>query len=183
VQWFNEPPQWEEKDGKIAVTSGAKTDFWRKTRHGFIKNDGNFYHREVDGDFVASVKITGEYKAQYDQAGLMVTLDDFTWMKCGVEFVDSIQQASVVVTRDYSDWSVLPMFSNPESSWIKVERFGEAFVVSFSRDGENYFLLREAFLTAELKLLVGVMVASPKGDGFKTTFEELNIEPTAEKSE
>ena len=34
-------------------------------------------------------------------------------MKCGIELVDGVQHASVVVTREYSDWSVVPLPRRP----------------------------------------------------------------------
>ncbi len=48
----------------------------------------------------------GKYQSQYDHAGLMLKYTDTVWLKCGVEFLDGRVVASVVVTNDYSDWSV-----------------------------------------------------------------------------
>lgn len=31
MQWYNEPPFWNDQEDIITVTSGAKTDFWRIT--------------------------------------------------------------------------------------------------------------------------------------------------------
>jgi regulation of enolase protein 1 (concanavalin A-like superfamily) len=41
----------------------------------------------------------------------MVRLDEQQWMKCGSERVDGKRYASVVFTRDFSDWSTLPDLS------------------------------------------------------------------------
>jgi hypothetical protein len=30
-------------------------------------------------------------------------------MKCGIEYVHGVKQASTVITNDYSDWSVTPL--------------------------------------------------------------------------
>ena len=43
----------------------------------------------------------------------MLRASDQYWMKCGIEYVDGIQQASAVVTNDFSDWSVTPLQTNP----------------------------------------------------------------------
>ena len=56
------------------------------------------------------MKVTGAYWDQYDQAGLMVRFNERVWLKCGVEFVDGVQHASAVVTREHSDWSVAPLW-------------------------------------------------------------------------
>ncbi|ERT07905.1 hypothetical protein M595_2145 [Lyngbya aestuarii BL J] len=175
MQWYNEPPQWTEDQNKIQVLSGAKTDFWRTTHYGFIRDNGHFYYQEVSGNFTAEVKIIGEYQDLYDQAGLMIRQDENTWLKCGIEFVNGVQQASVVVTRDYSDWSVVPLPQNPEWIILRLKRNAEAVEVEYSLDGDRYNLLRLAYLSDTEKLQVGLMCASPDGKGFSVTFEELKF--------
>ncbi|OWY64952.1 hypothetical protein B7486_44450 [cyanobacterium TDX16] len=78
MQWYNSPPAWSIEDGKIRVMAGAKTDFWRKTHYGFIRDNGNFYYQSVTGDFVVDVKVTGQYKTLYDHAGIMIRQDETT---------------------------------------------------------------------------------------------------------
>ncbi|NEN90739.1 MAG: DUF1349 domain-containing protein [Okeania sp. SIO3H1] len=173
MQWYNQPPVWSEQDGVIQVTTGAKTDFWRVTHYGFTRDNGHFYYQNITGDFTAQVKITGQYQALYDQAGLMVRLDEKTWIKCGIEFVNGMQQASAVVTREYSDWSVVSLPENPESIWLRLKRSGETVEVEYSLDGESYSLLRLGYLTTANELQVGLMCASPDGDGFSVVFEEF----------
>lgn len=175
MQWYNQPPFWNEQDGILTVTSGAKTDFWRKTHYGFIRDSGNFYYQQVTGDFIALVKITGQYQTLYDQAGLMIRLDETTWLKCGIEFVDDVQHVSAVVTRDYSDWSFVPMSHNPTSLWLKLLRKGETVQVLYSLNGEQYTMLRMAYLTEAETVQVGLMCASPESEGFSVTFEEFQI--------
>lgn len=176
MQWYNEPSNWQAENGKITITTDKETDFWRVTRHDFIADNAHFYYQNIEGDFTATVKFAGEYQDLYDQAGLMVRQDEKVWLKCGVEYLNGVQQASAVVTRDFSDWSVIPLDNNPKSSWIRMQRIGTAFEVSFSHDGESFMMIRECYLSDALSLQVGVMCASPKGDGFQTQFEDLNIE-------
>ncbi len=175
MQWYNTPPVWSEQDGVIQVTTGAKTDFWRVTHYGFIRDNGHFYYQNITGNFIAKVKVTGKYQALYDQAGLMVRLDENTWLKCGIEFVNGLQQASAVVTREYSDWSVVPLSENPKSIWLCLKRSAETVEVEYSLDGESYILLRLAYLTTANQLQVGLMCASPDGDGFSVVFEEFSL--------
>jgi regulation of enolase protein 1 (concanavalin A-like superfamily) len=42
MDWLNEPPAWREEDGVLTVTTGLKTDFWRETHYGFVRDDGHF---------------------------------------------------------------------------------------------------------------------------------------------
>lgn len=175
MQWYNEPPSWSDRNGLIKVTTGAKTDFWRKTHYQFIRDDGHFYYQQVAGNFTAEVKITGSYQELYDQAGLMLRQDENTWIKCGIEFVDGVQQASVVVTREYSDWSVVPLLQNPVSIWLRLQRNSETVEIHYSLDGESYTLLRLAYFPEVETAQIGLMCASPQGNGFSVDFEQFKI--------
>src|SRR6476661_1422881 len=135
MEWFNEPPAWDDQGQTITVHTGPQSDFWRTTHYGFIRDSGHFYYRPVAGDFTAEVEVRGGYRDLYDQAGLMVRQDAHTWMKCGIEFVEGVQQASAVVTRKYSDWSVAPLAANPPAIRLRVVRRGAALEVSYSLDG------------------------------------------------
>ena len=99
------------------------------------------------------------------------------WMKCGIEYLDGVQQASAVLTRDFSDWSVLPLADNPSATWFRVQRFGTAIEVSYSRDGAAYQLIRQGYLSSAATLWVGLMCAAPKGEGFSVRFEDFAITP------
>lgn len=39
--------------------------------------------------------------------GLMLRVDERNWVKTGVEFTDGLARLSCVITRDFSDWSVI----------------------------------------------------------------------------
>ena len=39
----------------------------------------------------------------------MLRISETHWMKCGIEYVHGVKQASTVITNDYSDWSVTPL--------------------------------------------------------------------------
>lgn len=173
--WRNEPPMWTADGDAISATTAPQTDYWRKTHYGFIRDNGHLYYQEWTGDFVAEVKVSGAYRALYDQAGLMIRADESTWLKCGIEYLDGVQQASVVVTRDYSDWSVAPLPTNPPSLWLRLTRTGPDIEVRYALDGTTYELLRRAYLTPAATVQVGVMCASPKENGFSVTFDGFTV--------
>lgn len=174
MEWLNEPEYWGGDTEKITITAESGTDMWRQPGRGGIRSNGHFYYRTVDGDFTATVKVTGVYEAQFDQAGIMVMIDDERWMKCGVEVVDGVQYASVVVTREWSDWSRIAL-DDPAALWLKVERKGEILFVYYSLDGENYDLMRKAYFSDALSVDVGLATACPKGKGFEAVFENFNV--------
>jgi uncharacterized protein len=175
MEWYNEPTDWQQENDRLTLTVGAKTDFWRKTHYGFIRDNGNFYYQQITGDFIAEVKVIGQYQVLYDQAGLMLRIDEQNWLKCGIEFVDGVQQASVVVTRDYSDWSVVPLHQNPPVLYLRLKRKAEAVEVFYSLDGVGYTMLRMAYLPAVETVQVGLMAASPQGEGFSASFARFQI--------
>mgnify|MGYP005850786165 CR=1 FL=1 len=177
MQWLNEPARWDAQGDTLTVTADPKTDFWRKTHYGFMRDNGHFYSVEAHGDFTAEVKVTGDYRALYDQAGLMVRLDETTWLKCGIELFNGVQCASVVVTRDYSDWSVVPLPQSPTAIWLRVTRLGDAIEVHSALDGEHYQMLRVAHLTLAETVRVGPMCAAPEGEGFQARFDGFVLRP------
>src|SRR2546423_1703375 len=163
MEWHNEPPAWHVRGDTPVMTAAPRTDFWRTTHYGFIRDSGHVYARRVSGDFVTEVKVSGAYRDQYDQAGLMVRLDAAHWLKCGIEFVDGVQQVSAVVTREYSDWSVTPLPSNPAALWLRLTRRGSAIEIRYALDGVGYQMLRLAYFTPSEIMSVGLMCASPDG--------------------
>ena len=176
MKWLNEPKQWTKQGDVVTLNAGRKTDFWRLTHDGLVRNNGHFYYQEVEGDFICGVTLEGSYHDLYDHAGLMLRLDDTTWLKCGVEFADGIQQASVVVTRDYSDWSVVTMIDNPKSIRLRLERDGGTVTTFYALENEDYTMLRQSYLTEVHTLQMGMMCAAPKGEGFPATFKGFSIQ-------
>ena len=144
-----------------------KSDFWRETLHEFTADDGPFYYADRGGEFEALLKITGEYKSRYDQMGLMVRIDEKRWIKTGIEYVDGIYNYSTVVTDDKSSWSVIKLAERPKSVWIKAIRRLDSVEIFYSLDGKEYTMSNLSYLEGNVPVQVGMMAASPDGDGFK----------------
>ncbi len=177
MQWFNDPAAFEIRDGLLEVKTASKSDFWRRTHYGFTRDSGHFFFQKVQGDFVAEIRVNGQYEALYDQAGLMLRVDEENWIKTGIEFFDGLQHASAVVTREFSDWSVAPLEGFPASLWLRVVRKAEAVEIFYSVDGQEFRLLRVAYLVPAAVTQVGPMCASPDGPGFTVTFQDFKITP------
>ena len=109
MTWLNEPRNWKQENDHLSVFADSHTDFWRKTHYGFVRDNGHFYYETIAGNFEVETEFRGRYESLYDQAGVMVRLDETTWLKTGIEFVNGVHYLSAVVTRDYSDWSVVPL--------------------------------------------------------------------------
>jgi uncharacterized protein len=176
-RWVNEPTTWALDGGTLTVTTDRDTDFWRTTHYGFVRDTGHMYGADVDGDLLLRVTFAGGYRDQYDQAGIVLRVDERNWIKSGIELVDGHQQISAVVTRDFSDWSVAPV-SNPQKVTIEATREGDTVTIRYGLDGAPAeTLLRLAYLPPDRPVLAGIMAASPDGQGFPTTFTEVELAP------
>lgn len=175
MQWLNLPPAWTINANGVLVTTAPQTDFWRVTHYGFTRDSGHFYYQTVAGDFTVRARIIGQYKDLYDQAGLMIRQDERNWIKCGIEYVQGIQHASAVITREFSDWSVTPLQQNPPAIWLQIRREGGAVEVQYSLDGAGFTLLRLGYLSETESLQVGLMCASPEGSGFPVEFRDFRV--------
>ncbi len=177
LEWYNEPYRWSAEPNRLHLLAEQNTDFWRITHYGFIRDNGHFCYRRQAGDFLATVRVKGGYQSLYDQAGLMIRIDEQHWIKTGIEFVHGVQQVSAVVTRNYSDWSVVPLADPPDFLWLKLLRKGDFVEISYASDGEQYALLRLAFFPPEVTVQIGLMAAAPDGGGFGVIFEDFAVVP------
>jgi len=183
MKWFNEPEKWNYNGGTLTVRVTPRSDYWRKTHYGFTADNGPFYFTEKEGDFEASVKITGDYRTTYDQMGLMLRLNEIHWIKTGIEYVDGVYNFSAVITHDFSSWNVIPLPGKPESLWIKAIRKFDAIEIFYSLDGTKWQMGNIAYFPLQEPVMAGMMSASPQGTGFDAVFEHFNISelPDTEK--
>jgi regulation of enolase protein 1 (concanavalin A-like superfamily) len=184
MDWLNPPPEWRDEDGALTVTTGDRTDFWRETHYGFVRDDGHFRHVDAPADFTAEVAFRGDYQELYDQAGLMLRLDDRNWIKAGIEFVAGRRMLSVVVTRDFSDWSTTPCPVDAEWLRLRLTRIGSAVHVHWATDDDpsRPRMLRLAYLPAGATG-VGPMCCSPQRAGFVAAFRNFALTEPAEPEE
>lgn len=82
---------------------------------------------------------------------------------------------SAVVTREQSDWSVVELEQPPESVWLKVVRRLDYVEIQYSLDNVAFTMLRLTYFPANTPVMVGMMAASPDGDGFPALFEDFRI--------
>ncbi len=175
--WLNEPPHWQESESGSSVQTGDRTDFWNRTHYGFIHSSGHFRWCERVGDFTAQARVLGDYEELYDEAGLMLHVDDNNWLKCGVELTDGAQHFSTVVTRDgWSDWSQLRL---PEAArggiTVRLTRHGNALRVQFRLNDTSWMMARLAYLNMPEKIKIGMMCCSPQRSGLQVAFSDFIV--------
>jgi regulation of enolase protein 1 (concanavalin A-like superfamily) len=175
--WINPPPFHEIRGDELIVRTGRDTDWWNNTFYGFKHLSGHFLAHQMTGDFSLEATFSAGYRRLYDQAGVMLRVDDSNWLKTGTEFTDGALHFSVVVTRDdQSDWSVLKLggdIGHPVA--VRLTRHAEALRVQRRGADGVWQLVRLAYLKMPETVEVGPMCCSPTGEGLEVTFSHVSF--------
>ena len=175
VNWFNEPSSWRVEDSHIIVRADAQTDFLRVTGYGYVRDNAHIYGETLDPDFDLTVRISGEYTEQYDQAGVAVRMDERHWIKTGVELFDGRLRFSTVVTVDNSSWMFADLPEDFTTLNLSLARRGGAMEISYSTDTNKLALASVVYVQPRTEALAGVMCASPQGEGFAASFFDFEL--------
>jgi uncharacterized protein len=175
--WLNAPATWELDDGRLRVVTDAKTDFWRETHYGFIRDNGHFFGCSVPCDFTAQLRVRARYDALYDQAGVMVRLDARNWIKAGIEASDGQALLSSVLTADRSDWATATYGGDPTDFWVRATVSDGVIRLQVSSDGRRWPLARLAPFPKAASYLVGPMCCTPERAGLEVEFSAFEVTP------
>ncbi|MFI7548155.1 DUF1349 domain-containing protein [Micromonospora sediminimaris] len=170
--WHGRPVRvTEEPDGTLSVEPGQGSDLWRHTSYGFVHDDAPALLAPFPAGTAVEVDFRLAWTGQFDQAGVLVRVDDRNWVKAGVEVSDGQPQVGAVVTRDVSDWSVAPVpdWAGREVS-VRVSRAGDALTVRARGAGEPWRLVRLAPLAPDAVATAGPYCCSPSRGGLLVRF-------------
>jgi regulation of enolase protein 1 (concanavalin A-like superfamily) len=181
-RWLNEPSEWSAGAGQLIVVTNRGTDFWRETHYGFTRDSGHFFGRETGSAFTATLRVRARYENLYDQAGIMVRLDQETWLKGGIELSDGEALLGSVLTLGRSDWATGPFRGNPSDVWIRVTVDRGILRLQASGDGLRWPLARLCPFPSAASYLVGPMCCTPEGEGLRVVFSDFTVTPPADKS-
>lgn len=175
--WLNEPPQHRIEGGELAFTTGEATDFWRETHYGFTRDSGHIFCLETPDGFTAEARVRARFESLYDQAGLMVRLDDERWVKFGLEISDGQAMAGSVVTDGRSDWATGPFEGDPSDFRLRVSLKGGVLRLQISPDGRRWPLLRLCPFPKAERYFVGPMACTPERGGLDVRFSDWSLGP------
>ncbi|TCB87378.1 DUF1349 domain-containing protein [Micromonospora zingiberis] len=171
-RWHRQPVRTvAEADGGLSVEPGAGSDLWRHTSYGFVHDDAPALLADFPVGSAVEVDFRLNYAEQFDQAGVLVRVDDRNWVKAGVEVSDGQPQVGAVVTREFSDWSVapVPQWAGRQVT-VRVSRAGNALTVRARAAGEPWRLVRLAPLPPDAPASAGPYCCSPSRGGLTVHF-------------
>ncbi|OLP62300.1 regulation of enolase 1 [Xaviernesmea oryzae] len=173
--WINEPQTWRVEDGRLDVTTDANTDFWRETHYGFTRDSGHVFAYRREGGFSASLRIRARYEALYDQAGMMVRIDEKTWIKAGIELSDGMACLGSVLTAGQSDWATGRYAGDPGDFYLRITVDKGVLRLQASGDGRHWPLVRLCPFPEAETYLVGPMCCTPERAGLSVSFSDFKV--------
>ena len=107
MSWLN-PPTRIKEESPLRFMTDPDTDFWRNTHYQFNRLTGHALLQDApSGEFKSRIEVKLKPNATYDQAGILLYVNDDHWVKVSAEFIpDGPSHLGAVVTSfGYSDWS------------------------------------------------------------------------------
>ena len=196
ARWINPPQEFVVGPSEITLQTEPGTDFWKKTFFGFQYDNAHALVLNRSDNFTFSVSIECGYKSPFDQAGIIIWIDENNWIKASMEYEneDFSRLGAVVTNEGYSDWSTRdsPSLARVE---FRVSRRGPDFMIE-ARTGSSWEQLRISHLSAlgettkqmgitrsdELlagpSVEVGIYACSPGKSQFEAKFSQWACVPT-----
>jgi regulation of enolase protein 1 (concanavalin A-like superfamily) len=97
--WTTAPAAVGITDDGMRVTAVKGSDAWRITSYGFIHDNEHALLAPFAENSAMEVSFMLDFSAQFDQAGIFVSMDRETWVKAGIEWSDGEESLGAVVTR------------------------------------------------------------------------------------
>lgn len=178
----------------MSFTTDPGTDFWQRTFYGFQNNNAPAYLFPCEENFTFSCHAQFDYKILFDQAGVLVWIDESNWIKASIEYDnDQFSRLGVVVTNNgYSDWSTRNCQST-NAQFFRISRRGPDFLIQAKSAGkDDWEQLRICHLsvlgetTAQMGIApagelpahrvdVGVYACSPGQSRFSVLFDQITV--------
>lgn len=192
-QWTTAPVSVAEtEEGQyLRVESREGSDYWEKTLYGFQRDSGHSLLRLWEKDTAMEVTFQlHSFTELYDQAGIMLMNAPGQWIKAGVEINDGIPQLAIVVTHEYSDWSLAPVPEwIGENVTIRASRLNDAVIIRARTEKHPWRTVRVAPFPFDAASQAGPFVCSPTRSGLHVTFtrwvstvpdSDIHVDPPVE---
>jgi regulation of enolase protein 1 (concanavalin A-like superfamily) len=176
--WLNPPPATAVEGTDLLVTAREGSDFWRTTGYGFVHDDGHALLTAFPAGAAVEVTFLARFDALYDQAGLMIRVDEDTWIKAGVEMNDGVPHLGAVVTHGRSDWSLSPVPDwHDRLVTVRASRAGDAVTIRARTPQDPWRMVRFAPLAADAVAGAGPYCCAPQRAGLQVRFTGFALGP------
>lgn len=201
-RWINPPTRLphssERAAAEFSFQTDPGTDFWQRTYYGFRNANAPALLFDRDDNFTMSVTVQAEYEVLFDQAGVIVWVDDDNWIKASVEYENETfsRLGAVVTNTGYSDWSTRNSPALPSINF-KVSRRGPDFLIEANTQNEweqlriahlsvlgdttlpmGQMAAHEIAIPPAAKVAVGIYACSPGESSFEAHFSGLAFTPS-----
>lgn len=193
-QWRGMPGT-AHADG-VRIVTAPRTDLWQRTFYGFRVANASAYTMRREDNVTFSVDVSFEYGRRFDQAGVLVWVDEDNWFKAAIEYENATTSrlGSVLTTAGYSDWATTDIPTTTVAGY-RLSRRGPDFLLEARHAGGAWEQLRifhvqalgpttadmAAAPAAELPAAavdIGVYAASPEDSSFTADFTHLAWRPS-----
>jgi regulation of enolase protein 1 (concanavalin A-like superfamily) len=143
AKWLNQPKSSEITDQLVKIATEPNTDLWQRSYYGFRNDNAPALLLESEINFSFTAKVSFEYRAMFDQCGLIIYLDSNNWFKASVENENENISllGSVVTNHGYSDWATTNI-PTTTAMWYRLSRRGPDFLIESSVDGMDFKQMR-----------------------------------------
>lgn len=196
ARWINPPRKFTVGQSEVTLFTEPGTDFWQRTFYGFRNNNAPAFVFDRSDNFTFSVSIECEYTTLFDQAGVVIWINENNWIKASLEYENEefSRLGAVVTNAGYSDWSTRNSPAVPRIEF-RVSRRGPDFLIE-ARTDSQWEQLRIAHLgalgettmqsgrtpSAELpdgpSVGVGIYACSPGDSHFEAKFRHFEFSST-----
>jgi regulation of enolase protein 1 (concanavalin A-like superfamily) len=192
--WLNQPKLSEITDQSIKITTEPNTDLWQRSYYGFRHDNAHALLLESEINFSFITKVSFEYRARFEQCGLIIYLDSDNWFKASIEYENEniSRLGSVVTNNGYSDWATTDI-PTTTVMWYRLNRRGPDFLIESSPNGMNFTQMRIFHLhcigktsaemgklntpaPAEQPIQFGLYACSPLTSSFEARFNNFKLD-------
>lgn len=178
TSWLN-PPTRIEQETPLRFMTDPDTDFWRNTHYQFNRQTGHALLQDApNGEFKCRIEVKLKPNATYDQAGILLYVNDDHWVKVSAEFIpDGPSHLGAVVTSfGYSDWSCRDVDNTLFDAPLFFElHYLNQDVTLYHVTGEHKEQLRIAHLHDVTDLKIGPYACSPDVEAAGCEVEVLDF--------
>jgi hypothetical protein len=153
--------------------------------------------REVDGDFIAQVQVSGEFEpgdqaassdtTSFNGAGLLLWQDEKNYLRlernawwskddkataCYAPLIEYYLGGEYQGTRPKVDSAE---FFKGRSTWLRLERHGDKVTAFYSHDGQDWTMAKEIMVEFPKRIQAGVAAVNTSKDPFTVEFEEFRV--------